>query len=374
MVGTCTVRLQLLLDILSENLAQLNTPLVEGVDVPDRTLDEGDVLVVGDQSTQGGRGDLLSQNGGGGPVAQEGLVRDEVLRGVLGLDLLGGLADHQGLGLGQEVGGQHALVLAALDGVVRLGGHDEVRGDELGALVQQLEEAVLGVGGRLAEQDRARRVLDVLARASDGLAVALHRELLQVRREAVQVLVERSDQVSLRAEEVAVPHAQQTGNGGDVLLQRGLAEVLVHGVGTGQELVEVVVADVQRNGQADGTPHGVAATHPRLEAEHVLLVNAELGDLALVGRKSNEVLGDVRLVLGRLQEPGLGRVGIGAGFGGGEGLGGDQEEGGLRVGVLERFGDVGAINVGHKVQGQIGVAIGLQGLSDHDGAASFMSV
>jgi len=63
-------------------------------------------------------------------------VRDEVVGGTLGLDLLGGLTDHQGLGLSQEVGRQHTLVLAALNGVVRLGGHDEVGRDQLGALVQ----------------------------------------------------------------------------------------------------------------------------------------------------------------------------------------------------------------------------------------------
>jgi len=225
---------------------------------------------------------------------------------------------------------------------------------------------VLGVGGGLTEQDGTGGVLDVLAGAGDGLAVALHGQLLQVGREAVQVLVEGSNQVSLGTEEVAVPDAQQATDGGDVLLQRSLTEVLVHGVGTGQELVEVVIANVQGHGETDRTPHGIAATDPRLEAEHVLLVNAELGDLGLVGRKSNEVLGDFGLILGRLEEPALGGVGVGAGLGGGECLGGDQEEGGLRVGVLEGLGDVGTVNVGNEVELHVGVAIGLQGLGDHD--------
>lgn len=205
--STGTISLQLLLDVFGQDLAQLDTPLVEGVDVPDGTLGEGEVLVVGDQGTQGGGGDLLGEDRGGGTVSKEGLVGHQALGGTLSLDLLGGLTDHQGLRLSKEVGGQHALVLAILNGVVRLGSHDEVRRDELGALVQQLEEAVLGVGGRLTEEDGAGGILDILAGPGDGLAVAFHGELLEVGGEAVEVLVERSNKVSLSTEEVAVPDA-----------------------------------------------------------------------------------------------------------------------------------------------------------------------
>lgn len=366
-MATASARgLQLLLDILGQNLTQFDTPLVERVDVPDGAFGEGQVLVVGDQGSQGGGGDLLSQDGGGGTVSKESLVRHQVVGSTFGLDLFRGLTDHQGLRLGKEVGGKHALVLAVLDGVVRLGSHDEVGGDELGALVQQLEEAVLGIGGRLTEKDGASGVLDVFTGASDGLAVALHGELLQVGRETVEVLVEGGHQVSLGAKEIAVPDAQQTTNNGDVLLQRGLAEVLVHGVGTSQELVEVVVSNVQGDGETNGTPDGVTTTHPRFETEHVLLVNTKLGDLRLVGRESHKVLGDMGLVLGGLEEPFLRRVGVGGSFSGSESLGGNQEKSGFGVRVLEGFGNVSSVNVGDKVQLHIGMTIGLQGLSDHN--------
>ena len=53
---------------------------------------------------------------------------------------------------------------------------------------------MLGVGGGLAEEDRAGGVLDKLVGAAgDGLTVGLHGELLQVGREAVKVLVEAVD-------------------------------------------------------------------------------------------------------------------------------------------------------------------------------------
>jgi hypothetical protein len=184
-----TLALKLTKNALGELLAELDAPLVVRVDVPDGALDEGEVLVVGDQGTESAGGDLLCQDGSGGPVAEESLVGDELVGGALGLDGFRGLADHEGLGLGEEVGGEHALVLVVVDGVVGLGGEDEVGGDELGALVEELEEGVLGVGAGLAEEDGAGGVLDIVSAAGDSLAVGFHGELLKVGGEAVHVLV-----------------------------------------------------------------------------------------------------------------------------------------------------------------------------------------
>ena len=389
---------QLSKNLLRQGLAQLNTPLVEAVDVPDGALGEGEVLVVDDQSTQGSRRDLLCEDGGGGAVAQEGLVGDELVGRALGLDFVGRLADHEGLSLGEEVGGKHPdiislvqsqlcshllLVRVVLAGVVALCRQDEVGRDQLGALVEQLVEGVLGVGGGLAEEDGAGGVLDVVAAAGDGLSVRLHRQLLEVGREAVEVLVEagpgqqtyievvsdlRRDEMCLGAEEVGVPDAKKTTNDGDVLLERSLLEMLVHGVRTGKQLVEVVKANVQSNAQTNSTPDTVAPSNPVGESEHVLLVDTELGDLLLVGRQSNEVLRNV-LLLGALQEPCLCSVGVGDGLGGCEGLGSDEEEGGLGVRLVERLLDVCAVNIGDEVDLEGAVGVGLEGLRDHDGAA-----
>ena len=93
------------------------------------------------------------------------------------------------------------------DGVVGLGGHDEVGGDKLGALVHKLEEGVLSVGGGLAEEDGAGGVLDVVARASDGFAVRLHGELLEVGGEAVHVLVEAGEMLVYRFDSVEKQHS-----------------------------------------------------------------------------------------------------------------------------------------------------------------------
>ena len=71
------------------------------------------------------------------------------------------------------------------------------------------------------------------------LAVRLHRQLLQVGREAVQVLVVGEDADGLGAEEVAVPDREQAhAAAGRFSLERRLAEVLVHRVEAGEHLRE----------------------------------------------------------------------------------------------------------------------------------------
>lgn len=187
--------------------------------------------------------------------------------------------------------------------------------------------------------------------------------------DSLRELYLRCDKMSLSLEEVRVPDAQETTEKRNVLLEGSLAEVLVHGVSTSKELVEVVETNVEGNAQTNGAPDGIASTNPAFEAEHVLLVDTELGNLLFVGGESNKVLGNVSLVLGLLEEPGLGSVGVGGGLGRGEGLGGDQEEGRLGVGVLEGLGDVSAVNVGNEVQSQVIRAVVLESLSDHDGTA-----
>ena len=62
-------------------------------------------------------------------------------------------------------------MLVVLNWVVALGSKDEVGWDQLGTLVEKLEERVLGVGRWLTEEDCASGVLDVVTASGDGLAV-----------------------------------------------------------------------------------------------------------------------------------------------------------------------------------------------------------
>ncbi|KAF4506004.1 hypothetical protein G6O67_006134 [Ophiocordyceps sinensis] len=196
---------ELLKDLLGQHLAQLDAPLVEAVDVPDGALGKRQVLVVDNQGTK-----LRRPNGASHkdrrrrPVAEEALVGHEIARRPLGLDLVISLADHEGLGLGKVVGGEHLLVKVVGRGVVRLRGEDEVGRDQLGALVHKLEERVLGVGAGLAKENGAlpvsnarlhgaRRVAHGTGKRHDGMGQRAEEVYLPV----VYLTDDPSDEIDL---------------------------------------------------------------------------------------------------------------------------------------------------------------------------------
>ncbi|GIX64953.1 serine esterase, putative [Babesia caballi] len=255
--------LEELADVAREHLAQLDAHLVEGVDAPEEALDGDAVLVEGDERADGvGRG-LLEEQDGGGPVAGADLVVHQVLGAARSQQLLGGPAVRQGVGLREEVG--HELLVeghAALGHVPVLAPDeaDELGGDDA-ALVQQLVEAVLAVGAALAEVDLAGAVGQPLAVHADGLAVALHAELLDVAGEEAEVLAVGQQGHALQAEDGGVVEAAEGHQRGHVLLERGAAEVLVHHAGALQKLLGHIVAEVDGERQhSDG--RGDAETPP----------------------------------------------------------------------------------------------------------------
>ena len=164
--------------------------------------------------------------------------------------------------------------------------------DQPRALVDQLVERVLAVGARLAPEDLPGERGDRGAVAAHRLAVALHRQLLQVGGQPVQVLAVGQHGVRLRAEEVDVPDVEQALDDRQVLLERRGAEVPVDGVHAREELAELLLADRDHEGEADRGVDRVAPAHPVPEAEHVGLVDAERRDLLGVRRHRHEVLGD----------------------------------------------------------------------------------
>ena len=108
------------------------------------------------------------------------------------------------------------------------------------------------------------------------LAVALHRQLLQIGGEALQVLLVRQHGHGLGAEEVGVPDGQQPHEHRQVALERRGAEVLVHLVEAVEHGAEVLRADGEHRRQADRRVHRVAPADPVPEPEHVGGVDAEL--------------------------------------------------------------------------------------------------
>ena len=156
------VGLQLGDDRHRQRLAQLDPPLVEGVDPPDRPLGEDAVLVEGDQGAQRVRVEALGEDRVGGAVALHHPVRDDVLGRPLRPHLLRRFAEGERLALGEDV--RHQQVVVVAERVVGLHEADEVAGDQPRALVDQLVEGVLAVGPRLAPEDRPGVVVDAGAR------------------------------------------------------------------------------------------------------------------------------------------------------------------------------------------------------------------
>src|ERR1700678_2773203 len=91
----------------------------------------------------------------------------------------------------------------------RLAESDQVARNKFRALMNELVKRVLPVGSRLTPDDRPGLVGHGLAVEIYVLAVALHLQLLQVSRKALEIVRVRHDAKSLRPEKIVVPDGEQ---------------------------------------------------------------------------------------------------------------------------------------------------------------------
>src|SRR4030095_2152864 len=178
-------------DALGQRLAQLDTPLIEGVDTPDSTLRENAVLVQCDKFPERFRRELIRDDCIGRMVTLEYAVRHKPIRHALRFRLLGSLAECQRFGLSQNIGDEHVVMAAERIGRLREG--DKVTRNEPGSLMDQLIEGVLSVRPRFAPVDRTSVKGYFLPIESHVFAVALHGQLLQICWKALQILFVRED-------------------------------------------------------------------------------------------------------------------------------------------------------------------------------------
>ena len=203
----------------------------------------------------------------------------------------------------------------------------QVDRDQLGALVDQLVEAVLPVGAGLAPVHRAGVVVDRLPVERDVLAVGLHGQLLQVGGEPLQVLLVGHHAVrSAAPKKSRVPDGEQAHQHRQVLRQRRGAEVLVHLVEAGQHLVETVRADRHHRRQADRRVHRVPAADPVPEAEHVRGVDAELATRSALVETATKCLATAASSPSCADHPVPRGVRVGQRLQRAERLGGDDEQ------------------------------------------------
>ena len=172
--------------------------------MPDRPLREDVVLVEGDELAEDFRGEALGKDRIRWAVALEDAMGHEPIRRAFRLYFLRRLAECQRLGLGEDVGHEHVMVPAK--GVERLAKSDEVARDEPRSLMDQLVEGMLAVGPRLAPIDGAGIIGDFSAIEGHVFAIALHGQLLQIGRKALEILLVGQHRDGLGAEEVVVPN------------------------------------------------------------------------------------------------------------------------------------------------------------------------
>src|SRR5271163_3193116 len=109
--------------------------------------------------------------------------------------------------------------------------------------MDQLVEGVLPIGSRLTPINRSSLVVDCSPIQRDMFTVALHRQLLQIGGESLEVLFVGKYSYCLRAKKIVIPDSKQSHEHRQVLFERGRAEVLVHFVEAVQHGTEVIRPD-----------------------------------------------------------------------------------------------------------------------------------
>ena len=79
--------------------------------------------------------------------------------------------------------------------------------------------------------------------------------------------------------------------------------MFIHRVDAGQQRTEVLRPDRDHGGQPDGGQHRVTPADPVPETEHVGRIDAEVADLAGIGRDGDEMPGDSLFVAQGGQAP-----------------------------------------------------------------------
>src|SRR5262249_53947603 len=123
----------------------------------------------------------------------------------------------------------------------------------------------------LAPRDPGGGAIEGYAIARDMLAVRFHFELLHVGGQLAQALGVWDERIRSPAARLAVPHLDQGGDGRDIVRKRGVAEMVVHVCGPGEEPVEDAVLEGDDAGETDAGPQRITSPDPIPEFEDVIL-------------------------------------------------------------------------------------------------------
>ncbi len=128
---------------------------------------------------------------------------------------------------------------------------DELDRHEVGTLVEELEDGVLGICADTAPGDERGRPSRGAAVELCRLAVRFHLELLEIGGQEAQALVICEDCAGLAAADVCVIAVGEGGEDGGVLVQRREAEMAVHRRRAFEQGLETLPAEGEGDWEAD---------------------------------------------------------------------------------------------------------------------------
>ena len=240
-------------------------------------------------------------------------------------------------------------------------GEDEkVHRDDIAALMQELEKAVLGVRSGIAPRHRRGEAVEWMAVRVDALAIGLHFQLLQERWQQLQAARVGDRRIAAGAvEPVHTLHTRRAKR--HVVRERRVEHVRIHGAGARQQRAECAVAQRDLTGEADRRPERIAPAHPVPEGKHLTRAPRARD----IGRRAH--CHDLRAAgvgADRRRHPRARGVGVGEGFLRGESFRHDHDEGSRRIKSFKRIDDFGAVNVGGEPHCEAGAAKLLQRVKD----------
>ena len=206
--------------------------------------------------------------------------------------------------------------------IERLRERDEVARDEPRALMDQLIERVLAVGSRLAPIDGAGLIIDPLPIQGDMLAVALHRQLLQIGRESVSGTARKAIPRPSAAPRKSLYHtAEQAHENRQIALERSGAEMLVHLRGSRPALRGSFRGRWQSWSKGRSPSPWSSGRRPSPRTRTCWRCRCRTWRLPRVRRNRDKMLGHRLLIASQAgQRPGAGGLRVGHGFQRGEGL------------------------------------------------------
>src|SRR5690606_7956494 len=94
--------------------------------------------------------------------------------------------------------------------------------------------------------NRPRCIVYIRSIAAYRLTVAFHIPLLEVRSKPVQVLVVGEDGFGRGSKKISIPDANQREDNRNIFLERLMLKMVVHGMGTRQQFLEIIKSNGAR--------------------------------------------------------------------------------------------------------------------------------